>query len=67
QVTVLSERRKTQPYGLQGGKPGSTGRNLIITGDQEIEMPSKFNKYLGAGESIRIETPGGGGFEEDDE
>lgn len=64
QVTVLSERRKTQPYGLQGGKPGSAGRNIITSGDQNSEMPSKFNKYVRAGEQIRIETPGGGGFEE---
>jgi N-methylhydantoinase B len=67
QVTVLSDRRKTQPYGLQGGKPGSTGRNIIATGSQETEMPSKFNEYLNAGDVIRIETPGGGGFEAEDE
>ncbi len=57
-VTVLSERRTHQPYGLYGGEAGSTGRNLL--NDQIID--SKVSLSVTAGDCLRIETPGGGGF-----
>ncbi len=62
EVTVLSERRRRQPYGLNGGLPGKKGRNIIITGGTEKEMGGKFHVFLRAGDVIRIETPGGGGY-----
>lgn len=34
-VSILSERRASQPYGLQGGNPGSRGMNLLsFAGDE---------------------------------
>lgn len=30
QVSILSERRVNQPYGLKGGEGGQRGRNLWI-------------------------------------
>ena len=30
QVSILSERRTRQPYGLEGGKPGALGRNTWV-------------------------------------
>lgn len=62
EVTVLSERRKIPPYGLYGGMPGKTGRNIIIRNGEEIEYSGKFSILLKKGDIIRIETPGGGGF-----
>ncbi len=63
EVTVLSERRKIPPYGLMGGEPGSTGKNLILRRDGAVmEMPGKFHGRLEPGDRIRIETPGGGGW-----
>ncbi|MEJ2491319.1 MAG: hydantoinase B/oxoprolinase family protein [Desulfuromonadales bacterium] len=62
EVTVLSERRERPPYGLQGGRPGSVGRNLLICEGQEVEMPGKFSRQLKKGDILRIETPGGGGY-----
>ncbi len=62
QVTMLSERRKLQPYGLNEGDPGKPGKNILIKGDREQELPSKFSKYLEKGDIIRIQTPGGGGY-----
>ena len=32
QVTLLSERRKFQPYGLAGGMPGASGSASLIDG-----------------------------------
>lgn len=61
-ITVLSDRREFCPYGLQGGQSGQPGRNTYITGKDEKEMPSKFDIRGEAGDILRIETPGGGGF-----
>ncbi len=62
EVSILSERRKTAPYGLEGGEPGKPGVNLLIRGKEHIPLPSKTNFAVKAGDILRIETPGGGGF-----
>ncbi len=62
EVTVLSERRSTAPYGLQGGEPGKSGLNQVIRQGQSVVLPGKFTTRLKSGERLRIETPGGGGW-----
>ncbi len=62
EVTVLSERRRRRPYGLQGGEPGAVGKNTIIRRDEKEVKPGKFSAPLKRGDILRIETPGGGGF-----
>jgi len=62
EVTVLSERRKTSPYGQSGGKPGQEGKNILIKGGVKSERPSKFSEPLKKGDTLRVETPGGGGY-----
>jgi N-methylhydantoinase B len=57
-VSIISERRRHAPRGLQGGGPGEPGRNYV----NDEEVPSKATRDLGAGDVVRIETPGGGGF-----
>jgi N-methylhydantoinase B len=57
-VSIVSERRVRGPGGARGGGPGSPGRNLI--GGEPA--PGKVTRALAAGESVTIETPGGGGF-----
>ncbi|GAB4179118.1 MAG: hydantoinase B/oxoprolinase family protein [Geothermobacteraceae bacterium] len=64
EVTMLTERRRHPPYGLQGGRPGARGRNLVIEADGFTELPGKFNRRIPAGSRIRVETPGGGGWGE---
>jgi N-methylhydantoinase B len=62
-VTLLSDRRKSRPYGLAGGEPGAPGRTVILRKDGSTElMSSKGSTRLQRGERIRIETPGGGGW-----
>ncbi|MGH3031925.1 MAG: hydantoinase B/oxoprolinase family protein, partial [Gaiellaceae bacterium] len=46
------------PAGTRGGEPGAPGRNLL-NGEP---LPAKATRALAAGESVTIETPGGGGF-----
>jgi N-methylhydantoinase B len=62
QVTILSDRRKTRPYGLNGGEPGAPGRTVLITRNGERVMAGKASSHANAGDCIRIETPGGGGW-----
>ena len=62
-VTVLSERRIYAPYGLQGGGPGTPGRNRIRRRNGSVEeFPSKFMTSVAPGDVLWIETPGGGGW-----
>lgn len=62
QVTVLADRRKRGPYGLSGGEAGAPGRTLVVRDGREQELPGKTSVWLKAGERIRIESPGGGGW-----
>lgn len=62
QVTMLSDRRKTRPYGLDGGEPGAAGRTLLISPAGERSLAGKESTQARAGDRIRIETPGGGGY-----
>jgi N-methylhydantoinase B len=63
EVAILSDRRKRGPYGLAGGSDGAPGRTLVLRGDGRVEeLPSKASARLKAGERVRIESPGGGGY-----
>lgn len=64
QITLLTDRRKFGPYGLQGGDAGGRGRNVLIQNDSEKELPGKCNIQASTGSILRIETPGGGGWGE---
>jgi len=57
-LSILSERRRHAPKGRKGGEPGATGRNFL-NGE---ELPAKVARDLGAGDVVRLETPGGGGY-----
>jgi N-methylhydantoinase B len=61
-VTLNSERRINAPYGLNGGKPGKTGRNRIILAQKERKLSGKESVQVDPGDWLIIETPGGGGW-----
>jgi 5-oxoprolinase (ATP-hydrolysing) len=62
-AAILSERRVFPPYGLEGGAPGATGRNLLLRKDgRSIWLGGKNEVRVEPGDRIRIETPGGGGY-----
>lgn len=58
-MSLLCDRRKRGPYGLFGGEDGAAGTNTL---NNEDKLPSKGSHELKAGDRIRIETPGGGGW-----
>ncbi|KAF9527219.1 cytoplasmic protein [Crepidotus variabilis] len=78
QVSMLSERRTRQPYGMEGGGPGGLGRNTWVKhcrkedGDleedknaprtREINIGGKGTIWMGKGDRLLVETPGGGGW-----
>ena len=62
-VTLLSDRRKSRPYGLAGGGEGAPGRTVVVRSDgSREELPGKSSTRLAPGERVRVETPGGGGW-----
>jgi N-methylhydantoinase B len=62
QATLLTERRRRGPYGLNGGQPGIPGENIVIRDGKEIPSPGKGSIDLFPGDILSIRTPGGGGF-----
>ncbi len=62
--SLIAERRRHAPAGAHGGAPGERGRDTLIgpAGRQARGLPAKVTGRLRAGERLRIETPGGGGY-----
>lgn len=70
-VSMLSERRSFQPYGLNGGQPGERGLNLLYINIAEsdnkiyehtINLGGKNTVSVKSGSRLKILTPGGGGY-----
>ncbi|MBS1828402.1 MAG: hydantoinase B/oxoprolinase family protein [Acidobacteria bacterium] len=61
-VTILADRRARGPYGLCGAANGKPGANLLLKGNKTKPLPAKDNFPVSAGDVLRIETPGGGGW-----
>jgi N-methylhydantoinase B len=60
--TLLADRRRHAPWGLRGGADGLPGADRIERPGGMETLPSKARFALEAGDRIRIETPGGGGW-----
>jgi N-methylhydantoinase B len=58
EATLLTERRRHGPAGGAGGLDGTAGANLR----NGQRLASKITMRLAAGDVLRIETPGGGGW-----
>jgi N-methylhydantoinase B len=64
-LTLLADRRKFRPYGLEGGSEGAAGVAWIVKADgEETPLPGKCSRRLERGDAVRVETPGGGGWGE---
>ncbi len=61
-VTLITDRRKQGPYGLQGGAPGAPGRNILSLEGREEELPGKVSRSVPAGAVLKVCSPGGGGW-----
>jgi N-methylhydantoinase B/oxoprolinase/acetone carboxylase alpha subunit len=64
-LSLITERRRSQPWGLRGGSPGRRGENSLLPGgieEQVVALPDKVTVRLQAGDVLRLRTPGGGGW-----
>jgi 5-oxoprolinase (ATP-hydrolysing) len=62
-VAILANHRAIQPFGLDGGGSGKTGRTFVQRVDGRIDdLGSCGQTEVAPGDSIVIETPGGGGW-----
>jgi 5-oxoprolinase (ATP-hydrolysing) len=63
-VSMITSRRMPHaPYGQSGGSSGQPGVNTHIDRNGiETPLPSSIQRKVMIGESIRMETPGGGGY-----
>ena len=57
-ITLLTERRRHSPWGINGGLSGEPGVNRC---DDEV-LGAKVNFDVQAGQRLCVETPGGGGW-----
>lgn len=62
-VTLITQHRVVPPYGLAGGQTGKIGRQTLIRLDgTEQTLAGICSLDVAEGDSLRIETPGGGGY-----
>ncbi len=62
-VTLVTERRGMQPWGLAGGESGASGRNTLVRADgSEHDLGARAQVQVEPGDRVRVETPGGGGW-----
>ena len=62
-AAILSNHRRTRPFGAAGGDDGMTGVNRIERVNGTIEqLGSTAEVQMASGDVFVIETPGGGGF-----
>ena len=60
---ILANHRRVAPFGLAGGSPGRVGVNRVIRRDGRSEtLRGTAELAVDAGDRLRIETPGGGGW-----
>ena len=62
-ASILSNRRRVPPFGLDGGDSGAPGRNYVLraSGSRE-DLPACASVEVAPGDVFVIETPGGGAF-----
>ena len=60
--TVLAERSRHLPWGLEGGRPGGRTRVAALRYGRREELPVKSSLVLRAGHTIVVMTAGGGGY-----
>ena len=61
-LQLRADRHEHPPYGLFGGQPAASSRNLIKQGDEWRVLPAKVTLEIGKDTVIRHEQAGGGGW-----
>ena len=63
ELAILSNRRRTAPFGLAGGGGGAPGRARVLRSNGGVtELTARDRTRVEPGDLFMIETPGGGGY-----
>jgi N-methylhydantoinase B len=61
-VQIRTDRQNYPPYGLHGGQPARPARLILDPDGERRAVPGKCLLTVKAGEVLRVEMPGGGGW-----
>ncbi len=61
-LSLFCERQVNGPRGVCGGEAGKAGRTTMTRGGRRKKVPAKTSMRLAPGDTVRVETPGGGGY-----
>jgi N-methylhydantoinase B len=62
-VSLIGERRRHRPWGLEGGGEGAPGEDWLVRADgRRTRLPGKTSVEVEPGDRLLILTPGGGGW-----
>jgi N-methylhydantoinase B len=61
-LSLMGERRRNRPWGLNGGEPGLPGEDWLIRGTERRRLPGKTTIEVEAGDRLLVLTPGAGGW-----
>ncbi|MHA2360285.1 MAG: hydantoinase B/oxoprolinase family protein, partial [Candidatus Thorarchaeota archaeon] len=61
-ISIQSERRYSQPWGLNNGRSGYSGKNTLVYENRYYPLEAKSTVMAPRDTIVMIETPGGGGY-----
>ncbi len=61
-LSLMGERRRHGPWGLDGGQPGAPGEDWLVSGGKKERLPGKTTVEVKPGDRLVVRTPGGGGW-----
>ncbi|MDH3731325.1 MAG: hydantoinase B/oxoprolinase family protein [Acidimicrobiia bacterium] len=61
-LSLMGERRRLAPWGLNGGGPGAVGEDWLVRDGKAEQLPGKCTVEVHPGDRLRVLTPGGGGW-----
>lgn len=61
-VSLLTQHRVEEPFGLHGGAAGKCGRQTMVSGGVSTALEGCTSFAVKAGDRVIMETPGGGGW-----
>lgn len=61
-LSLMGERRRHRPWGLEGGEPGACGEDWLIRDGERVRLPGKTTLAVEPGDRLLVLTPGGGGW-----
>ncbi len=65
ELSLLTQRRRSGPYGMEGGEDGKPGKQKVVKLNGELlVLESISSATIDQGDLLVIETPGGGAWGE---